>query len=565
MSDDKTNRGKNNPASAGGKRPYATLDLKATELRVTPITEKGTTPESVPLPLPASAYASPKSAVNDAPRAEAKSSAAGQTRADSTTASAKQPDRVEVRKGGGFFSHLAAGVVGGLLTLAGAHVLLPELGIGDGNDRLTGDTAAIAARIDAIEKSANPGAASETSARAVAVLENRVAELEAVAKTIPQLTESQKQLVAETKATLAAASSDDGSPQFVTRLAKVEEQMKALTDAGANDPNAGRVEQLAALTGKVADLETALATKLNELRQSVAQDVEGRVAAATAASEAARAGTQRVDRDVAGVKNSAIDLENRIGALNTEVAKVASQVKLADERGAQLKSAVDDLAARSVKQADIAAAIAPLSSKVEATENDIRGVMKSEDERRANGQRVVLALQLQNLKRALERGGDFSAELADVKAHTAGKVDLAALEKVEITGVPSIATLNNNFRETANAALDAEVEPQDGGVVDKLWAGARSIVRVRKVDHAPDDKSTEAIIGRMETALRQERLADVLLEAKALPPKALEAARPFLDRVAARVSVDEAVAKLDEQLKASLADGGSASESKQNP
>jgi len=556
MSDDKTNRGKNDPSSAGGKRPYATLDLKATELRVTPIADKAVAPESVPRPAPASAYATGDADVGDTRTVGAKPSASAAS-GSAQSATAKQADRKEVRKSGGFFSHLAAGIVGGVLTLVGAHALLPELNINNGNDRLAGDTAAIAARIDAIEKSANQGAASDASTKVITALENRLSELEAVAKAIPQLTESQKQLVAETKATLAAASSDDGSPQFVTRLAKVEDQMKALTDAGANDPNAGRVEQLAALTGKVADLETALGTKLNELRQSVAQDVESRVVAATEASEAARAGTQRVDRDVTSVKNSAIDLDNRIGALNTEVAKVASQAKLADERGAQLKSAIDDLAAKSVKQADIAAAVAPISAKIEAAETDIRGVMKAEDERRTNGQRVVLALQLQNLKRALERGGEFSAELADVKAHTSGKVDLTALEKVEGMGVPSIAKLNQDFRGTANAALDAEVEPQEGGVVDKLWAGARSIVRVRKVDHAPDDKSAEAIIGRMETALKQERLSDVLLEAKALPPKAMEAARPFLDRVAARVSVDEAVAKLDEQLKASLAEGRS--------
>ena len=65
---------------------------------------------------------------------------------------------------------------------------------------------------------------------------------------------------------------------------------------------------------------------------------------------------------------------------------------------------------------------------------------------------------------------------------------------------------------------------------------------MRKVNHTPDDKSAEAIVGRMETALKEGRLADVLGEAKQLSPKAHAAAQPFIDRVAARVSVDTAVA-----------------------
>ncbi len=163
-----------------------------------------------------------------------------------------------------------------------------------------------------------------------------------------------------------------------------------------------------------------------------------------------------------------------------------------------------------------------------------------------------MSLELQNLKRVIERGQKYAVELADVQKIAAGKVDLSALEKFKDQGVPPLADLNKDFRETANKAIDAETEPVEGGVVDRLIAGAKSVVRVRKVSHDASDKSAEAVIGRMELALNEGRLGDVITAAKDLSPKAAEAAAPFLEKVAARSGVDTAVAQLEAQLKTSL-------------
>jgi hypothetical protein len=77
-------------------------------------------------------------------------------------------------------------------------------------------------------------------------------------------------------------------------------------------------------------------------------------------------------------------------------------------------------------------------------------------------------------------------------------------------------------------------------------------VRVRRTDLADTDLSAEAIAARMEKALKDGRLGDVLSEASTLSPKAKDAAQPFLERVSARASVDKALASLEDQLKTSL-------------
>jgi hypothetical protein len=103
--------------------------------------------------------------------------------------------------------------------------------------------------------------------------------------------------------------------------------------------------------------------------------------------------------------------------------------------------------------------------------------------------------------------------------------------------------------------MDAESAREGTGVMDRLWAEAKSVVRVRRIDLKPDDKSTEAILGRMQVALNDGRLNEVLETSKDLSPAAQDAAQSFLNRLSARVDVDSTLAQLEAQLKSSIAPG----------
>ncbi|HET6388987.1 hypothetical protein [Hyphomicrobium sp.] len=574
MADDKSGAGSN-----AGKRPYATLELKATEIQTSPPkgSASGTGPKSlgadVPLPAAARSYAvkpaaepakantdretaagpdtsTPKFLRSDSTRSASSASAsaaASAPPAGNSDADEDDDDDIVVTKRGGVFSHLAAGVAGGVLALAAYQWALPQLGLSPtGNE-----VAALSQRLAAVEtKQSAPVPGPDLSG-----IEVRISDLEAATKKIPAITESQSQLVAETKAALASAASDSGSTQLIERIAKLEDRFKALADAGVNDPNANRIEQLAALTGKVSDLETSLATQLTALRVSVAKDVEGRVQAATEASEAARAGTQRIDKDVAGLKTDSVRIETTVTAVKTATDHVAADLKVTQDEVQSLKAALEAVKTAAAKPADITAAVQPLWERAAALEKSVQDVVQADAERKASAGRVVLALELQNLRRALDGGHSFSSQLADVKKVAGNSIDLSALEKLKDTGVPSAAEITKDFRTAANNAIDAESEPDNATVVDRLWAGAKSVVRVRRTDLGPDDKSTEAVVGRMQVALNEGRLEDVLEAAKELPPKSQDAMRPFLDKVAARVSVDKALASLESQLKTSIASG----------
>jgi hypothetical protein len=153
----------------------------------------------------------------------------------------------------------------------------------------------------------------------------------------------------------------------------------------------------------------------------------------------------------------------------------------------------------------------------------------------------------------LDRGGAYAAELAEVEKIAGGKIDLAPLERYKNEGVPTAAELAREFRTVAHAVIDAEVQQADASVVDRLLLGASSIVRVRRTEHDADDKSAEAVLGRMEKALKEARLSDALAEAQQLSPKAQAAAKAWLGKLEARATVDRAIAQIEDQLKASLA------------
>lgn len=562
MTDQKDDRNKSQPAKPADpqsiKRPHATIDLKATEVvtPATPASGNAAKPAGTGMPnSPSSAGAA--ATVANAAKVEVKSTATTNAAPSSKPypgATTAIPASAAVASGStsGMASLLGAGLIGGALALVGSTFALPLLGFGDPASQTTQEPSpAVARRLTALEQGlrerAQPTAAADATAKLVQA-DARLTKLEDLAR---GLSEAQGRIAENNKDLTAKVGQASNSSETAARMQKLEEQLSTIA-AAANDPQrTGRVPQLAQISGKLADLETALTTATTTLRRDVAKDVETRVTAANEASEAARAGTQRIDRDLAGIKTKSTRLSQRAQALEL------SLKSLTDDAGT-LKTSLDalrgDLGSRA-KPADVTSALAPVAAQIASLEKNVQGVIKSEQDRNVNAERIVLSLELANLKRALDRGGKFNAELAAVKKVAGSSLNLGVLETLQNDGVSTLPALGTEFRSLANAMLDIDVEPAEAGVVDRLLSGAKSIVRVRKVNHAPGDTSTEAVIGRIESGLKDARLGDVIMEAKMLSPKVMTPAQAWFKRIEARHAVDTTLAGLEAQLKTSLAGG----------
>jgi hypothetical protein len=591
------------------KRPHATLDLKAVEIKPTdakpgdvraadlkPADSKPADPKSTTTSSSGSASnsATPGVGATAAPAATAAPGSTGAASGAATSAGAAKPTasaaapstakpdtgKPDAAKGaaappppaakggsgiGRFFSLLTAGVVGGFLALLGADTLGPqleELGLPVGNGAAQQATNDLKARLLALEKSQQSvGSAKDADlTEKLAAANARLAKLEALDGKLIAVTEAQAKLQADAQAMakkLGEAPVGDGAAD--ARVAKLEQQLSLLANAADGSKGAAAIPQLAAVTGKVADLESTLANQIASLRKNVSEEIDTRIARTAEASEAARSGTQRIDREMADVKTEGARINQRLEAMKAEAQRLADTLRVVQEETGKVATAVEalkgDVAQKFktvAKPEDVSSAIAPVSSKLATLEKSVESVVTAEDNRKANAERIVLSLELANLKRVVERGLAYSDELAQVKKAAAGKVDLAALDKYKTEGVTTLPELQKAFQPLSYAMIDAATQPADSGVVDRLLSGAKSVIRVRKVTHATDDDSAEAVVARMDKALDEGRIGDFMALKPKLPAGALAPATAFLQKVEARYTVDKALADIETQLKTSL-------------
>ncbi|HEX5999807.1 MAG TPA: hypothetical protein VFZ16_10490 [Hyphomicrobiaceae bacterium] len=235
---------------------------------------------------------------------------------------------------------------------------------------------------------------------------------------------------------------------------------------------------------------------------------------------------------------------DRIAKLESALATVASERKAGNAPSEQLVARLTAVEERLSVQA----------GKLAAAEHELQANRKSEKERIGGAQQSLLALQLADLKRALDRGDSFASELdAAKKAAAGGTIDLSGLDHAAASGVPTLQALAQDFRRVADAAVDGEADDPNASALDRLLAGARSVVRVRKTSYDPGDTSLEATLWRMEKALANGDIGEVLAQGKRLPPKAARSAEDWLRKLEARHAADRTVAEAEAVLRASLA------------
>ncbi len=546
-----------NPSAQTGSRPHATLDLKATEVTPpAPKPEAGqTTAAKSDAPQVAEASAQSKAAASSSGAATAaadKPGASATTKPAGGTPPPSSPNpRPAPRGHGGFFTHVAAGLAGGLVALLAADILASQLGF-EAAGRPDA-TKALEQRIATLESNRAQRTVPTDVANRLAAAETKLAKLEQLDANVDGITKKQGQLdegLTAVNDKLSAEGGDTGTPARVTKL---EEQLSLMASAAERDPQSGRLPQLAAISGKLADLESTLATQLDALRKSVALEIDTRLASATEAGQTARSGTQRMDRELSTLKAESAEIATGVTVLKSDSDRAAASLKTTQEEIKRLKADLDTRLASFAKAEDVSIAVGPINGKLTALQQDVQGVIKSEGDRKTTAERIVLSLELANLKRAIDRGRAYAPELEQARKVAGTNVDLAPLERFALEGVPTPTELRGQFKPVAFKIIDAEEQPADASIVDRLLAGASSVVRVRKTNHRPDDKSIEAVVSRMEIALNEDRLGDVLQEAKSLPAPAQDAAQDFLAKVQARDAVDRALASVETQLKASLA------------
>ena len=560
------------PKSIDPKRPHATIDLKATEISTARPSDSGKAEPAKsadPKAAAAAQSAASKPAASPDPNATASKPAdtkpAENKTVDSKTADAKKavptPPPARARSGGigSTLTHMIAGIIGGGMAWYGATTLGPQYGL----TPAVADpkTVTLEGKLIALEKSLadKSSSASGDLAAKVTGLQAQLAKLEDVSKSLAGLNATQAKLAADTKALADKAAEQASTEGPAARIAKLEEQLKLMTAAATSDPQAGKLPQIAALSGRLVDMEATLNNQLSALRKTVSQELEQRLSLTNETSEAAKSGTNRIDRDMAAVKSQAASTAQKLDTLRSDADRLTTAVQGLRDTTNEVKTALEsvksDIEAKfktTAKPADVASAIAPVAGKIAALEQNVQSVVKSEEDRKLSAERILLSLELNNLKRVVDRGQKYAIELGEVKKAAGPKLDLSVLDRYKDTGITTLAELTREFAPVSNAIIESQSDKGDGSVIGRVIASARSVIAVRKITYEPNDKSAEAVVGRIEAALRDGNIAAVLEEAKNIPAKASNASQAWLVKVEARGAVDRAIAGLESSLKSSL-------------
>lgn len=521
-SNDKPADKKDQPAT-DPKRPHATLDLKATEFKPDPGKDSAKNTGTVNAPsAPAAATSKPTDPKKPEPQKPT-------TGAAPTGRSPSAFTRL--------VTHLAAGVAGGAIVLFGGDRVASLTGTATPSARVEQVATAFDKRITALEAAPKSDAYDVLKSA-----ESRLGKLDQLATDLEAMRNDQTKLAEKTESLATAVGGAQGLADVDTRIAALEDQLKTLSAAAASDTAGNRISDIAAVTSRIAESEGRVSAEAAALRDGLAREIDQRLAAR---EDSAKTDLARLTQSVEKLKADQARLDKSVQAAQEETGRVASSI-------GEMRSTIEQQGKTFAKATDVAAAVTPVTGLISKIEGSLEGVLKKEQERQSHTERIVTALELGNLKRAIESGKGFAEELDAVNAASGGRLDLEPLEQLKTSGVPSLTELKERARPALLAALDAGTVDPGSSVWDRLLTSAKSVVRVRRIDAAEEDTGLEATIARTEKALNDNRLPDVLAEIKKLPPESASKLAQWQTDVAARNSVDEAIATLENELKAAL-------------
>ena len=151
----------------------------------------------------------------------------------------------------------------------------------------------------------------------------------------------------------------------------------------------------------------------------------------------------------------------------------------------------------------------------------------------AGADKMLLALA--HLSQRLDAGAAYAGEMLEFRAffaalpdaaRAAGETHVAVLEAEAESGVKNATMLQRAFADALPAALAVAALPEDAGWWDRVWAGLKGVVVVRRVGQV-EGSGAEAALARAEFSLAEGDIAAALGEVQDLEARIRESLAPW--------------------------------------
>ena len=244
-----------------------------------------------------------------------------------------------------------------------------------------------------------------------------------------------------------------------------------------------------------------------------------------------------------------------LSGLNSQISEIRAQLT---ENTAEISGLSDQFAAASdtsisaapLPSTEIDAALAELRSMASAQQKAIDRLLS--DARLAKEDAAAAASTIQSraamarILAALDSGATFTSALGDLEQNATVEIP-NTLRRAAADGVTPLAVLQDDITDAARSALAAarSVDENGGGLIGFLQKhlGMRSI-------EPQEGSDPDAVLSRIEAAVRAGRLGDALAEARTLPKISQEALSIWIEQAQARHNAVLAANALAKRLTA---------------
>ncbi len=311
---------------------------------------------------------------------------------------------------------------------------------------------------------------------------------------------------------------------FAARLGKMERDAAvrpAAPGAAVAAPDPKLAESIADLDKRLTELQNALYAT----RDQAKRDGQAATASLSEVAQAARAGA-------------------------AEQAKAGAALA---QRIETLEKGFDPAAFAAIRNS-----LNDLTAKLDAVAKRLEAAEKIASSARAEGMaQAALALSVGQIRRAVDQGSPFTAELSASRSLMGGDASLGApldqLAPLAASGVATRAALAQSFKPAAASIMHAG-RKRDGesGAWQRFVAWLDSLITIRPVGAAQGD-SPAARVARAEAMLAGGDLAGAIAQLEGLGSPASDAAKPWLARAKARLAAEQALAALETRAASAVA------------
>lgn len=304
------------------------------------------------------------------------------------------------------------------------------------------------------------------------------------------------------------------APRESTSFADMQAQVDELRDAIAASGPALSADDISARIGE--DVEAGIAP----LREEIASLQAG----------IGEAGGEPVD--LQPLETRLDELEAAIAGLGEGGSPDAGIAEI-EERFAALDARLEALESTDGPADDLTARLDEIEQALTAVQSELS--------EREGEPRAALVIAASALKTAIDRGDGFQAELDTYAALAPDSEGVTSFGAYAADGVPTHNALLVDLPDAADRMVAAGRQREESDdFIANLWQSARDLVSVRPVGTIEGD-SVEALVARLEAAVRSGDYGAALAEYEQLPPAAQSAGADFMDRVRARHEIDTLV------------------------